>query len=107
MKSPGIYISPSRSELVERLATVRQASRELRAELALSVCESSEMRIASRQLRMESRRAVKGSAAGRKVVYARGAQQRLGIAQAVARILSQRGYPAFVMTQPKDSATFQ
>ena len=51
MTSPGRQTS--RADQLERLSTVMQASRVIRPEVALTICESSEMLLASRQLRRE------------------------------------------------------
>lgn len=103
MKSPGLQISSSRSELAGRLASVMHSSRAIRAEVALTVCESSEVRIASRQLRQESRRTAQQSAASRNCLEAQKARRRL-IAHAVAQVLSSQGYYVFLAAQPQDTA---
>jgi hypothetical protein len=106
MKSPGLHIS-SDAEVVVRLASVIQASRAIRSEVALSICESSEMRIASRQLRMESARTTRGIAAWRQSQRARKAQRRQWMAQTIAEVLSNRGYAAFVAASWQDTASLQ
>jgi len=105
MKPPGTPISPRRTELAERLATVIQASRAIRSEVALTICESSEKRIASRQLRMDSLRS-KERIAARQVVKRR-AERSQRMAHAVARVLSSQGYSAFVASAPNDTASIQ
>lgn len=107
MKSPGIQIYPSRAELAARLDGVMQASRAIRSEVALTICESREMRIASRQLRMESQRTSRQSAASRRGLSGSKAQRSQWIAHAVAEVLSGRGYPAFVAAPPQDTASIQ
>jgi hypothetical protein len=107
MKSSGIQFSSSRAELAKRLASVMQASRTIRSEVALTICESSEMRLASRQLRMDSLQTTKRSAASRQGFPARKAQRPHWIAYAIAQLLSSRGYSAFVAAQPQDTASAQ
>ncbi len=107
MKSPGLHISASRADLAERVASVMQAARVIRSEVALTICESSEMRIASRQLRMDSARTAQGSAACRECLVAREAQRRRWIAHAIVQVLSSRGYSAFVAAPFRDTASIQ
>jgi len=97
----------SRAELLERLATVMNASRAIRSEVALTICESSEMRLASRQLRRDSRRTTAGSATHRRKLQVRKKQSIRGIADAIAEILSSKGYAAFVTGEPQDTASIQ
>jgi hypothetical protein len=101
MTSPGEHTS--RADLLERLATVMQASRAIRSELALTICESSETRLASRQLRGDSLR----TAAVRRKLQVRKTQRIRGIADAIAEILASRGYAAFVAGDPLDTASIQ
>jgi hypothetical protein len=89
------------------LASVIQASRAIRSDLALTICKSSEMRLASRQLRIDAMEASQGSAAWRRGLHARKAQRSQLVANAIARILSSRGYTAFVAEQPQDTAPIQ
>src|ERR1700677_3996932 len=105
MKSPDIRISPSRAELAARVASVTQASRAIRSEVALTICESSEMRIASRQLRMDSVRTTQGTAAWKQGRGQRKAQRRQWIARAIAQVLFSRGYCVFVAARPQDTAS--
>ena len=105
MKSPGIRTN--RADLVERLSSVMQAARGIRSEVAATICESSEVRLASRHLRMESLRTIRWSAAQRKGLPAHQLQDRQEIAQAIAQVLSGRGYSVFVAAQPKDTASIQ
>jgi hypothetical protein len=107
MKSPGVQISFSRAELAERLSGVVRASRAIRSEAALTMCESAEMRIASRQLRMESFRATQKCAAWRQGPHPRRTERNQRIAQAVAEMLSACGYVAFVAAPPQDTASIQ
>lgn len=107
MNSPVIQISFSRSELAERLASVLDSSRAIRSEVALAVCESREARIASRQLRLESRRTARQIAASRQSVEAHKAQRRRLIAYGVAQVLSSRGYNVFLAAQPQHIAVIQ
>jgi hypothetical protein len=107
MKSPGIHINLSRVELAARLDGVMQASRAIRSEVALTICESREMRIASRQLRMESSRTNQRSAASRRGLPGSKAQRSQWMAHAIAQVLSGRGYSAFVAAQPRDTASIQ
>ncbi len=65
MKSPGIQISSGRNNLGERFAGVMQASQAIRSELALTICESREMRLVSRRLRRDSLEAARCIAARR------------------------------------------
>jgi hypothetical protein len=106
MKSSGRHISGSRYELMERLATVMQASQTIRSEVALSICESSEMRIASRQLRLESSRTTWRSEASRQGLT-RKPRKYQHLADAIVQVLSRRGYSAFVAGRPQDTATIQ
>jgi hypothetical protein len=112
MTSSGIQTR--RPELVERLSSVMQASRTLRSELALTICESSDMRLASRQLRLASQQL----RLDRPRIPWGGAErsQRLqtpkrptihGIADAIAQILSRQGYSVFVSEPPQDTASMQ
>lgn len=107
MKSSGAQVVLRRAELAERLASVRQASRAIRSEAALTICESAEMRIASRQLRMESNRTSQKSAAWRQGWQTHQKPEVRWIAQTIAQILSDRGYVAFVAAPPQDTATLQ
>jgi hypothetical protein len=107
MKSPGLHISAGRAELAERVAAVMQAARVIRSELALTICESSEMRIASRQLRMDSVRITRGSSAWRQRLVARKAQRQRWMAHAIVQALASRGYAAFVAAPSGDTASIQ
>ncbi len=107
MKSPDLQISSSRSELAERLASVMHSSRAIRSEVALTVCESSEIRIASRQLRRDSVRTARQSAAARQRLEAQQAPRRRRIAHAVAQVLSSQGYHVFLAAPPQDTALIQ
>jgi hypothetical protein len=107
MKSPSLHISAGREELNARVATVMQATRALRSEVALTICKSSEIRIASRQLRMDSVRTTEGTVAWRQYLLARQAQRRLWMAQAIVKVLASQGCSAFVASAPPDSASIQ
>ena len=107
MKSPGLHISASSEELTERVASIMHATRRIRSEVALTICESSEIRIASRQLRIDSLRTTEGSVAWRQHQRERKAQRRLWIAQAIVEVLASRGCSAFVASAPPDSASIQ
>ncbi len=107
MKSSERNISASRAELMERLAAVMQASRTICSEVALAVCESSEMRIASRQLRLESIGTTVRIAASRQSLRPRKARKHQCIADMIVQVLSSRGYSAFVAEQPRDTASIQ
>ena len=107
MKSPVTVISGSRAELTERLASVMQASRAIRSEVALTICESCEMRLTSRRLRVDSLGAAKRSAARRRPVSAHQARSHQGLAHAITQILSGRGYTAFVASPQQDTALIQ
>jgi hypothetical protein len=107
MKSPGILISPSRVELAARLASVMQASQAIRSEVALTICESSESRLASQQLRMDSARATRRSSAWRQGLHTRNAQRHQWIAHAIVQVLSKRGYSVFLAEPPQDTASVQ
>jgi len=107
MKSPSLQISYRREELAERLAGVMQASRTIRSEAALTICESIETRLVSRQLRMESQRTSRRRAAGMDGLRTMKAQQRRWMAQAIAQVLSSGGYIAFVSTPPQDTVLIQ
>jgi hypothetical protein len=106
MKSPGVATA-SRLDLVQRLSDVMHASRTIRSEVALTICESNEMRLASRHLRMESLRTTEVSVAGRRKLRARKAEQRRWMAHAVAQLLSSKGYSVFVAEAPQDTASVQ
>jgi hypothetical protein len=97
----------SQTDPLARLASVIQASRAIRSEVALSICESSEIRLASRQLRGDSIRTTAGTAAVRRVLRARKPQRIRGIADAIAEILSRQGYAAFLAGDPQDTASIQ
>lgn len=97
----------SRTEMVERLANVMQASRTIRSEVALTIWESSEMRVASRQLRMESLRMTAHSTASRRNLHTLKAEQRRWLAQTIAHLLSSRGYSTFVAEPTQDTASVQ
>jgi hypothetical protein len=99
MKSSGLQLPYSRAHLAERLARVMQASRSIRSEVALTVCESRKIRIASERLRASSSLAARARA-----FKSEQAQQ---MAQAIAQVLCSRGLAAFVATQPEDTALFQ
>jgi hypothetical protein len=94
-------------ELLDRLSSVMQASRAIRSEVALTICESSEMRLVSRQLRLDSHRTAEGSAACRRKLQSRETEKTRGVAEAIAQILSRRGYSAFVSAQARDTALIQ
>ena len=112
MTSPGAVTS--RVDLLNRLSNVMQASRAIRSEVALTICESSEMRLASRRLRVASQqirlhdvRTSAGSATRREKPRVCETENIRGIAEAIAQILSRRGYTAFVAVQPLDTASIQ
>jgi hypothetical protein len=105
MTSPGQQTS--QADLLNRLATVIEASRAIRSQVALTICESGEMRLASRQLREDTLRTTAVSAAYRRNLEVRKTQSVLKIADALAEALSSRGYSAFVIVQPQDTATIQ
>ena len=84
-----------------------QASRAIRSEVALTICESSELRISSRQLRLESVRTTGLSAAQRQRVRPRQPRRYRDIADAIVQVLSRRGYCAFVAEQPQETASIQ
>ena len=98
MKSP---------ELQYRLSNVMQASRAIRTEVALAICESSEMRLASRQLRWDSHVTAAESAACRRKLQSRQTENIRVVAEAIAQILSRQGYSAFVAAQARDTALIQ
>jgi hypothetical protein len=98
MKSPGLQDSSGRNNLGERLAIVMQASRAIRSELALTICESREMRLASRQLRTNGLYATQGSVDLESTHW---------MAHAIAQALSNHGYCAFVARQTEDTALIQ
>ena len=105
MKPSGIQTNGA--DLAERLSSVMQAARGIRSEVATTICESCEVRLASRHLRMDSLRAIKWSAAQRKDLEAHRVQGRQEIAQAIAQVLSGRGYSVFVAAQTQDTAPIQ
>ncbi len=107
MKSLGTPVASSRAELAARLASVMRASQAIRSEVALTICESSESRLVSQQLRMDSARAAQRSSAWRQGQRSRKAQQHQWIAHAIVQVLSNRGYAAFLAAPPQDSATIQ
>ena len=97
----------TRADLLERLAAVMQASQAIRSELARTICESNETRLASRQLRGDTVRTTAGIAAVRRILRVRKTQRIRGIADAIAEILSRQGYAAFVAGDPQDTASIQ
>ncbi len=97
----------SHTDPLERLESVIQASRAIRSEVALTICESSEIRLASRQLRGDSIRTTAGTAAVRRILRVRKTQRIRGIADAIAEILSRQGYAAFLGGDPQDTASIQ
>jgi hypothetical protein len=97
----------SQTDPLERLASVIQASRAIRSELALTICESSETRLASRQLRGDCHRTNARTAAVGRILRVRKTQRIRGIAEAIAEILSRQGYAAFVAGDPQDTASIQ
>jgi hypothetical protein len=107
MKSPGTLISPSRAQLAARVATVRRASRDIRSEVALTICESSTVRIASRQLRMDTAGIIQVTSAPRPGRHQGQAQRSQLIALAIAQVLSSRGYSVFVTSLPLETASVQ
>jgi hypothetical protein len=107
MKSHAIQFESGRADLGERLASVLQSSRTIRSEVALTICESSEMRLASRQLRIDSLRTFQRSAARRRDLATANAERNRWIARAIVHVLSSRGYPAFVAAPPRDTASHQ
>ena len=108
MKSPGLHVSSHGSELAVRVAAVLQASRAIRSEVALTICESSEMRVASRQLRMDIRLTTNVIATQLQGLRNKGkARRSQWIAQAIAQVLSTQGYSVFVEAPPTDTASVQ
>ena len=100
-------VSAAHIELSGRLAKLKQASQAIRAEAALTVCKSSEVRIASRKLRMETRRitnSIEASLQGRSAPQIR---RRLRMARAIAEALSRAGYYSFVAVEPQETASLQ
>jgi hypothetical protein len=106
-KSPGIQIPSGRNNLGERLALVMQASRAIRCQLAITICESGEMRLASRQLRWDSRQTTQWIAARRHQLRPSNRQSSHSIALAIAQVLTSHGYCAFVAGQIEDTASIQ
>jgi hypothetical protein len=96
-------IRTNRENLANRLANVLQASRSIRAELELTICESSETRLKSRHLR----RTAAGRAASPRKMQVRQTPSIGAVADSIAQILSNRGYSAFVMAPPRDTALIQ
>lgn len=84
-----------------------QTSQAIRSELALTICESSESRLASQQLRMDCARATQHSCTRRRGQRSRKAQQHQWIAHAIVQVLSKRGYAAFLAEPPQDTASIQ
>jgi hypothetical protein len=119
MTSPGA--ATSRADLLNRLSNVLQASRAIRSEVALTICESSATRLAARQRRLALQqtrvasqqmllhqlRTSAGSAPCCEKPRVCEAESVRGIADAIAQILSRRGYTAFVATHPLDTASIQ
>jgi hypothetical protein len=97
----------SQTDPLERLASVIQASRAIRSEVALTICESSDTRLASRQLRRDSRRTSAATAAIRRKPRVRKNQGIRVIADAIAEILSRQGYAGFVAGDSQDTASIQ
>ncbi len=96
-------IRTNRENLADRLANVLQASRAIRAEVELAICESNETRLESRRLR---RIAVARAERPRKMQM-RETQNIGAVADAIAQILSNRGYSTFVLAPPQDTALIQ
>ena len=96
-----------REDLVERLAVAMHSSRVIRSEIALAIRESSDLRVAARQLRMDSLRAAEQSAPWRRDLAARKAERRRKIAQAIVQVLSSRGYSAFTEKQSENGVSIQ
>jgi hypothetical protein len=96
-------IRTNRENLADRLASVLQVSKVIRAELELAICESRETRLESRRLR----RTAVGSAACLREMQMRKTQRIRGVADSIAQILSNRGYSAFVAAPPQDTALIQ
>jgi hypothetical protein len=84
-----------------------QISQAIRSEVALTICESSEMRLASQQLRMDSAEASRRSSTRRRDRHPRQAQRHQWIAHAIMQVLSNRGYSAFLAEPPQDTASIQ
>ena len=84
-----------------------QASRAIRSELALTIRESREMRLASRQLRRDSLEAARWIAARRQDLQPSNRQSGHWMAHAIAQVLTTHGYPAFVAGQTEDTALIQ
>jgi hypothetical protein len=104
---PGVQIVTDRADLVERLAVVLHSSRTIRSEIALAMRESSDLRVAARQLRIESLRTAEQSAPWRRDLAARKAERRRRIAQAIVQVLSSRGYSAFTAPRPENGVSIQ
>jgi hypothetical protein len=104
MNSPGV--SSSRADLAGRLSNVMQASRAIRSEVALAICESRETRLASRQLRMHCLQTSSESAAQRRR-RAPNKERGKRIAHAIAQVLSRQGYSVFVTAPSQDTASLQ
>lgn len=96
-----------REDLVERLAIVMHSSRAIRSEIALAMRESSDLRVAARQLRIESLRTAEQTAPWRRDLAARKAERRRRIAQAIVQVLSSRGYSAFTATRSESDVSIQ
>jgi hypothetical protein len=101
MPLPGIRTN--RENLADRLASVLQVSQVIRAELELAICESRETRLASRRLR----RTAGGRPASSRKMQMGKTPSSGAVADAIARILSNRGYSAFVVEPPQDTALIQ
>jgi hypothetical protein len=65
------------------------------------------MRIASRQLRMDTAGTIQGIPAHVRVGHQGQAQRSQGIALAIAQVLSSRGYSVFVTSPPQETASVQ
>jgi hypothetical protein len=100
---PSSGIRTDRENLADRLANVLQASRTIRAELELTICESSETRLKSQRLR----RTAAGRPASPRKIEMRQTPSIGAVAESIARILSNRGYSAFVLAPPRDTALIQ
>jgi hypothetical protein len=96
-------IRTNRDNLGDRLASVVQASRAIRLEVEITICKSRETRLESRRLR---RTAAKCAVCPPKMQMSKTPRIR-GVADSIAQILANRGYSAFVVAPPQDTALIQ
>ncbi len=97
----------ARTELGEHFSEVMRAARAIRSEAALTISESSSLRVAARQARMDTVRIRERNAAQYRRSLLCQAERPLQLAQVVAEMLAVIGYSAFIAEPAKDYASVQ